>query len=327
MAADTFDKMDLLVIGELNMDLILNNVVYFPEPGKEKIADDLNVTLGSSSAIFAANSSRLGLSVVFCGMVGLDNFGDAVIDQLRKYDVDTSLVTVSKQYKTGLSVIIRHAGSRAVVTFPGAMEHFSLAGIPDYAFTRARHLHISSLFLQPGIKNNLFEIVDRAKSHHMTVSIDTQWDPDEQWDIDFKKLVSCIDFFLPNENEFLSIARTQNIKEAIVKFRPHLAGGAVIVKQGPKGVTCFTADRVTTIPGYFNEHPEDTIGAGDSFNAGFIYRFLKGGSIEQCIKFGNMTGAVSTTKSGGTAAFTSFDDVLNIAKNNLSIKNLDDFTR
>src|SRR5699024_9296432 len=114
-----------------------------------------------------------------------------------------SRVVISQRYKTGLTAIIRHAGNRANVTYPGAMESFSLADIPAEAFRQARHLHMSSIFLQPGVKNDLFAIIDRAKSADMTVSLDTQWDPEEQWDLDFERLLSRIDFFLPNEDEFL----------------------------------------------------------------------------------------------------------------------------
>jgi sugar/nucleoside kinase (ribokinase family) len=312
-------KTDLLVVGELNMDLILNEVASFPELGKEKIAGDMNLTLGSSSAIFAGNAARLGLSAGFCGMVGQDDFGEAVIAQLKKYGVDTSLVVKSEKYKTGLTAIIRHAADRAMVTYPGAMEHFSIDDIPEKAFQQTRHLHISSLFLQPGIKEYLFEIIAKAKSNGLTTSIDPQWDPEEQWDIDFPKLVSEIDFFLPNEDEFLNIANSADLKEAIAKFQSHLTDGAIIVKQGTDGATGITQNQVMQVPGYVNENPVDTVGAGDSFNSGVIYQFLQGKSIEECIKFGNITGAVSTTAPGGTTAIKSLDEVHNIAKNKLSI--------
>lgn len=326
MPSDKLRKQDLLVIGELNMDLILEDVKSFPELGKEKIAGGLNITLGSSSAIFAANSARLGLSVGFCGMVGDDDFGATVIEQLQEYKVDTPLVVISDKYKTGLTVIIRHAGNRAMVTYPGAMESFSLDNIPEKAFHQARHLHVSSIFLQPGIKNDLFEIIERAKTADMTVSIDTQWDPDEQWDLDFRKLLSQIDFFLPNEDEFLSITEAGNLDEAIKQFQPYLGDGTVIIKQGPKGATYFTADEVQTFPGYLNNHPVDTIGAGDSFNAGLIYRFLQGDSISICIRFANITGAVSTTAAGGTKAIQSYDAVREIATNELSITDFNEIT-
>src|SRR5699024_9383497 len=249
------NKKDLLVIGELNMDLILDEVSSFPELGKEKMAGGLNLTLGSSSAIFAANATRLGLSTNFCGMVGEDDFGRSVIRELTDFGVHTDYVINSPEYQTGLTAIIRHAGDRAMVTYPGAMQHFSMENIPEEAFREACHLHTSALFFQPGIKEDLFPIIQKAKAHDMTVSVDSQWDPHEQWDIDFKGLVAEIDFFLPNEDELLNIAGTDSLDEAVITFRPHLTDGAIIVKQGIKGATVITKGKVQQIPGYINEAP------------------------------------------------------------------------
>ena len=63
---------DILAIGELNVDLILNNIDGEPEVGKEKFAGDMILTLGSSTAIFAANAAALGAKVGFVGMIGQD---------------------------------------------------------------------------------------------------------------------------------------------------------------------------------------------------------------------------------------------------------------
>ena len=320
------EQNDILVVGELNMDLILNDVASFPELGKEKIAGDMNLTLGSSSAIFAANAARLGLSVGFCGMVGNDNFGASVINHLKKYGVDTSDVIKSDQYQTGLTAIIRHGNDRAMVTYPGAMTHFSMDNIPDGSFEQARHLHISSIFLQPGVKKDLFKIIEKAKSYGMTVSVDTQWDPEEQWDIDLDRLLKNIDFFLPNESEFLALTNATSVEGGLSEIQQHADHCNIVVKRGTEGATFLGDHYTSTIPAYFNSNPVDTVGAGDSFIAGFIYRFLKGDPIEKCVQFANITGAVSTCRAGGTAAITSLEEVFSIAKQNFSIPNIDEFT-
>ena len=71
-------KTDVLVVGELNVDLILDRLEKFPELGKEVIANHMLLTLGSSSAIFASNLSVLGSRVSFCGRVGRDSFADKI---------------------------------------------------------------------------------------------------------------------------------------------------------------------------------------------------------------------------------------------------------
>jgi sugar/nucleoside kinase (ribokinase family) len=306
-------KSDVLVIGELNMDLILSGVESFPVLGKEKMAEEMSLTLGSSSAIFAANCARLGCSVEFCGMVGRDAFGRRIIHQLQKYGVDITLIKTSEKHKTGLTAIIKQTEDRAMLTYPGAMAQFSMADIPDDAFKRARHLHISSIFLQPEIKKDLFKIIKKAKSNDMTISIDPQWDPDENWDLDLNRLLDQINFLFPNEAEFLQLTASNSVDEGFQKLdkRSH---GSVIVKRGKHGSVFGNHGNLSTATAFINKNPVDAVGAGDSFDAGFIYRFLQGDSLEKCIRFGNLTGAVSTTKAGGTAAITSLDEVLNVAK-------------
>ncbi|MEP6951356.1 MAG: carbohydrate kinase family protein, partial [Ginsengibacter sp.] len=77
-------KFDVIVVGELNVDLILNQIESFPEIGKEKLADNMILTLGSSSAIFASNLSALGMRVSFVAKIGNDIFGHFCKDQLTE---------------------------------------------------------------------------------------------------------------------------------------------------------------------------------------------------------------------------------------------------
>jgi sugar/nucleoside kinase (ribokinase family) len=172
----------------------------------------------------------------------------------------------------------------------------------------------------------LLQIKDRAKDQGMNISLDTQWDPDERCDLDMSALLPRVDFFLPNEDEFLALSGSQTIEEGINKLQPKLTHGTVVIKRGTNGATYFTADKVQTIPGYSNAEPVDAVGAGDSFNAGLIHRYLSGDSIERCIRFGHITGAVSTTAAGGTKAIKNMASVHEIAKNQFSITDLDDFT-
>jgi len=76
-------NLDVLVVGELNVDLILNGLPGLPEVGKEILASAMTLTLGSSSAIFASNLSSLGTKVGFLGMVGEDQFGALAVQSLE----------------------------------------------------------------------------------------------------------------------------------------------------------------------------------------------------------------------------------------------------
>src|SRR5699024_11510316 len=131
------------------------------------------------------------------------------------------------------------------------MEHFSLSDIPDEAFLRARHLHVSSIFLQPGIKKDLPRIIEKATWYGMTVSIDPQWDPAEKWDLDMETLLQDIDFLIPNEAEFLQLTGSESLNEGFQKL-PATAKGSVIVKRGKKGAAILNGESITTILWFVN---------------------------------------------------------------------------
>ncbi len=123
-------KRDILVIGELNIDIILDKINGFPLVGTEIIADSMNITVGSSSAIFASNIATLGVSTAFCGMVGRDSFGKFILSELISKNVDTSFIIESEEYHTGATIVLNYSQDRANITNCGAMEAFSAANIP-----------------------------------------------------------------------------------------------------------------------------------------------------------------------------------------------------
>ena len=303
---------DVLVVGELNVDLILDKIEKFPEVGKEVIARSMTLTLGSSSAIFASNISSLGAKTAFIGKIGNDKFGEIVLESLQKSKVDTSLIKMDQQLGTGATICLVVEEDRANTTYPGAMDFLTINDIDDASLEKARHLHFSSYFLQPGMWGNVGVMFKRAKELGLTTSFDMQWDPGETWDLDIEGVLPYVDVFLPNETELMCLTRKDNLDEAIQWIKKYT--NILVVKRGNKGSMVYYQDQLTDLPPFLNEQVVDAIGAGDSFNAGFIYKFINGFSVADCQKFGNLTGAVSTTEAGGTAAFRDYERFKNTAK-------------
>jgi sugar/nucleoside kinase (ribokinase family) len=302
-------KWDVIVVGELNVDIILNGIHSFPEMGKDIQADDFSFVLGSSSAICASNIASLGARVAFCGLIGKDYFGDFVLEQLKARDIDTSMVIRTDEDRTGMTFILNFDNDRASVTYHGTMALTTPEMIPFEDLDNGSHFHLSSCFLLPEILPRLPEIYQRAKNSGLTTSLDPQWDPRERWDLDLGATMDYLDVFFPNETELLNITNGKDLKDAMKNTCK--GDGIIAVKQGTLGSTVYS-ERSGFIHqgGYLNPDIADAIGAGDSFNAGFIYQFIKGSELEECQDFGNLTGAFSTTKSGGTAAFSEPVEVL-----------------
>ncbi|MBK8088839.1 MAG: carbohydrate kinase family protein [Chitinophagaceae bacterium] len=305
-------KFDVIVIGELNADLILNQIESFPEVGKEKLAESMTLTLGSSSAIFAGNLSTLGMRVAFIGKIGNDILGSLCKEELERKKVDTSMIISSTELKTGATVILNFGEDRAMITYQGAMKHLGITDITKEMLSMSKHLHFSSYFLQPGFKNSLAGLFKMAKETGLTTSLDIQWDPSEQWNFDYETILPHVDIFFPNEKEMLHLTKAQSLEAAISTIAKW--GNYIVVKRGKDGSLLSYNNQLIHGRPFVNKTIVDAIGAGDSFNAGYIFKFIKGCSPEDCQTFGNLTGAISTTASGGTTAFTDLSNTMKIAK-------------
>lgn len=305
-------KNDVVVIGELNVDLILNKMDTFPTVGKEILSRKMNLTLGSSSAIFASNLSTLGSRVAFIGKLGKDVFGDFILGNLNAKEIDTAGIIQHESYNTGATVVLNFNEDRAMVTHPGAMEDLSFNDINWDIVAQSRHLHISSYFTQASLKKDIGAIFKRAKQLGLSTSFDPQWDPSEKWEMDVHTILPHVDLFFPNETELLNITQSNAADQALNKLR-HLCN-TVIIKQGNKGSTAASQGKLLLQPAFLNQDVIDAIGAGDSFNAGFIYQYINHKPLETCQQFGNLIGAFSTTAPGGTGAFSNRQHVFTTIK-------------
>lgn len=297
----------LLVIGELNIDLILNDIQGFPVIGTEITAGEMNFTMGSSSAIMASNCASLGINTSFCGMLGMDDFGRFILQDLQSRKVDTTFIEQTSEAKTGITVVMNYEQDRANVTYCGAMDLLTPERIPWDRIKEYDHLHVSNFFLQKGIRNSVGEIFRRAKAAGLTTSLDMQWDPKELWDFDYKKWLPFVDIFLPNEAELKALTGIEQIDEAIDHLKPFI--NILALKRGDKGGRVVQGDLVIDAPPYLNENFADAIGAGDSFNAGFIQKYLQQGDLRECLENANLIGSLSTTAPGGTGAFSNAKEI------------------
>ncbi len=311
-------KYDVIVVGELNVDLILNKIDGFPQVGKEILAGEMTLTLGSSSAIFAGNLSALGARVAFLGKIGRDQFGELVLQSLQEKGVATEFIIRDETLNTGATIVLNYDEDRAMVTHPGAMEHLTLNDILPEHLSQARHLHFSSYFLQPGLKKDVGKLFKTAKDLGLTTSFDMQWDPAEKWDLDAAQVLPFVDVFFPNRQELVHLTGQVNLREAVRALGPKV--NMVAVKLGSEGSLLFNAGQEHHLPAFRNERVVDAIGAGDSFNAGFVFKYIQGAAPEECQRFGNLCGAVNTTAAGGTAAFKDYDTVMKIAREQLGVE-------
>jgi len=292
-------RFDVTIAGELNLDLILYGLPAELPRERELLADRMMLTLGSSSAIVAHNLASLGSRVGFQSRIGEDDFGQIALTRLSASGVDASLVRRSSTSNTGLTVILQHDPWRNILTYSGTISELKVADLDLDYLSNSRHFHLSSFYLQNSLRPDIPELFRRLKAAGLTISLDTNDDPENRWS-GLEDVLGYVDVFLPNEREACKIAHTDNLDQAIAKLSELVP--ILVVKLGSKGAIArrgaeevqAAAVCVTMV---------DPVGAGDSFDAGFLHHYIRGADLATCLAWGNLAGALSTTKPGGTEAF------------------------
>lgn len=303
-------KYDVITALDITADLIANMGNQIPEFGqKEKFLPDYGIEMGGSTCIFACQAAKLGLKAAGIGVAGDDVFGRLVVEKLKGSGVVTDHIRVDEGIKTGISVHVCVDNDRTILTYLGTIDAVCAEDFTDSLLESSRHMHIGSYYLMKRLQPFYNDIVKRAKGYGMTISLDTNWDPDENWDGGIWDVLHYVDIFLPNENEAMAITgkkSPQAAAETLTGIVP-----VVALKKGKEGAAAYGGGRE-----YFCEPLEvevvDAVGAGDSFDAGFVYGFLKGYEIEKCLRIGCICGSMNTTRAGGIAGQIRIEELMKI---------------
>jgi sugar/nucleoside kinase (ribokinase family) len=292
-------NLDVLAVGDLYVDLIMSGFASWPSPGEELFAKKFQREIGGGASITACGLAKLGLKVGLLGLLGKDD-GQWMLDQLRARNVGTSTITTTSAQPTGLTLSLSTSLDRAFLTYPGANLDLAaflgdLSAITGKHSTR--HIHLAHA-INPELLRAACEAASTNKS---TLSLDVGWHP--QWFADPRAIsaLPCIHIFFPNEREAALITQESEPRRMLEKF--HAMGlRRVALKLGKNGAALLWDDEFfTQRPG--NTQSVDTTGAGDCFDAGFLYGWLSGMKPAQCLKAAVACGELSTRALGGIAGF------------------------
>jgi len=294
-------RFDVTLAGELNLDLILYGLPLALPPERELLAERMMLTLGSSTAIVAHNLAALDCKVGFISRIGKDALGQIALECLAEGGVDVSKVRRTEGNKqTGLTVILQREKERNILTYPGTIFDLTLDDLDFDYLTDSGHFHLSSYYLQRGLRPQVGELFRRLKAEGLTISLDTNDDPDDEWEGGLEEVLRYVDVFLPNAREALRITKTSDLEAAVSRLATFVP--LVVVKQGEQGAMAQRGpERFLSAP--VNVAFVDPVGAGDSFDAGFLSQYVRGADLPACLTAGNIAGAFSTTMPGGTEAF------------------------
>jgi sugar/nucleoside kinase (ribokinase family) len=290
---------DIITFGDLCVDFILSGHDIKPEFGqKEKMIDSYSMLMGGSAPIVACQCAKLGLKTAIVGRLGEDAFGQLIRDELARAGVDTQFVTSGIDVKTGVTCILQGDDDRAMLTMSGSIGAVGFADAPQSLRQSVRHVHISSYYLMEQLQSGYPEFLRELKSHGATVSLDTNWDPTGSWG-GLKSLEPYVDVFIPNENEARAITGEQDVSKALEALSKRFP--VVAVKLGEKGAAAIAGGQHYAAEAYKVPFV-DAVGAGDSFDGGFLYGWLSGKPMEDCLRAACWCGSQNVTGRGGTAA-------------------------
>ena len=272
----------------------------------EKLVGNYQLEMGGSCSIFACQAARLGLKTTILGRVGQDSFGSLVLQRLRGCGVDTRQVIVDPLLKTGLGIALCQDNDRAILTYTGSICALQPQDVNAEQLASSRHLHHGSYYLHTGLLPAMPDIFRQARHSGLSTSLDPNWDPAESWDANLAAVLPLTNVFMPNEQEARFISHCNDLQQAINSF--HLLGvSLVVIKQGAAGALVSDGSQVITrrvepVSG------GDSIGAGDSFDAGFLAGWLRHLPLESCLAMACTCGRSVASKTGGLTGQVGIED-------------------
>ena len=289
--------LDVLSVADMCVDLVLRGNVR-PQFGQvEQLLEDYQIELGGAANIFASQFARLGGRAGVIGSVGTDALGTFVGERLRETGVDTSRVRTRSELKTGLGVALAEPDDRAILTYLGTIDSVEPSDLTDSLLSECAHWHIASYFLLGKLRDHWLSWLRRCRDAGVTTSLDTNWDPDNEW-LGVRELLPTVDLFLPNAAEALAISGAADVLEA--GRRLSQLGPLVVVKCGRDGAAAFQDGRqVAAVSSPGAPRVVDSIGAGDNFDAGLLRSWQLGGSLGDCLASGCRCGSASLSAPGG----------------------------
>ena len=301
----------VLFTGEINVDIIMGGLESFPVRDREISCSSFELTIGSSTAICSCAYASLGGDASFLGLAGNDEYGNYMVSGMRDFGIDTALVRRTDEVNTGVTVNLIHEGSRTQVTYPGTIAEFGSKYIDLSLLNGFDHIHLAGLYLQEKFLPGVRSVLEYAREHGIGTSLDPQWDESEQWR-HMSDWMPLLDYLFVNEDEAISISGAENPEKACARLGESTV--CPVVKTGSTGALLWSGERVIRLPG-LPADVVDTTGAGDSFDAGFIYaRLERGLSLEEAGRFANASGARSCEFVGGVNARSSCQQVLDFMK-------------
>lgn len=285
---------DILIPGNYFCDLIFTGFPNFPALGTEVYTQNLTVTVGGVLNTVIA-LQRLNVQVGWLAQLGTDLFSRFTRETIEKEGVSTALLKQIDAPFQRVTAAVSYPEDRAFITYideaPTAVE----MALDAFEAIHFRHLHFTGLQLDP----RTVELLDLATARGIPVSMDCQHRPVTLDSPNVRDIISRLSIFMPNAKEARHLTGEQDLDTAGKTLSTLVP--LLVIKDGENGAIAWQGGQRHEAPALKHITPLDTTGAGDVFNAGFLSAYFEGRPLEECLRWGNICGGISTLGHGGTA--------------------------
>jgi sugar/nucleoside kinase (ribokinase family) len=261
--------MEAIALGVHVVDVLVRPVEEIPAGQGGALVEEIRITPAGSAGGTAITLAKLGAIVHSAGAIGNDALGDVIVELLRRFGVDTSLLVRREGVQTSASVLpIRPDGSRPAFHVIGANATYTAAAAPLEQIQNASHLHVGAPEFMGGAE--AAKILAHARAHGVVTSADLLA-PGEQASaiVDWvAPAFEHLDYLLPNEEQVLGLTGAGDVAEG-ARALIDRGVGCIAATCGARGVVIVDADSEQRVPA-FDVPVVDTTGCGDAFSAGFL---------------------------------------------------------
>jgi len=302
-----------LVIGDLNVDIVLNELKDYPELGKEIVAGSHFLDIGGSGGIFSAVLSGLGINTYIISKIGSDFLGKFLINKLKSYDVNINKLIIEDNKETGITINLSYREDKYQISSLGLVNSLNIDEVVFKNIKDIGHVHFTSYYMMNNLKKDYVKLIDNIKKvyKNATFSLDTNDDPENRWGDEIYNILNNIDILFINKKEALKITKESDTSDALNKLKREVK--TVVIKLGSKGYIARDGDSYYSGDS-LSANFKDSTGAGDNFDAGFIYGYMNNLDIEKSLKIANVVGTKSVEFPGGVGNKEKFSELKKLVR-------------
>ncbi len=294
---------EIVAIGRTNIDVNMR-VKALPKVNEHVICEEGRIAFGGSAANFATQSARLGVKTSLVSCLGDDTYGQLALKEIVEAGVETNYLLVLEKQTTGIFVYLHDLEDRIVVVEPGANRFLEKHLFEEDSLIDAQLVHVAGSFPMM-----IDRVADVTTTHGMILSLD----PGRTGgNLDYNKVLRRTDLLFVNQRELKEYFKINPTERALRTFAKTFPG-IIVLKMGNRGAIATDGFEYCTSE-VFEVPVVDTLGAGDSFAAGFVTAWMRSERIEQALNMANAVAALKVTKAGAQNGQPTLDDVARLLR-------------